>query len=86
MCLHEYLEEVARTPLRLLAIHDDRQSYYLTTKHWAEALDRSRDEVERRWGSAVYRAFRLYLWGCAQAFDRDAIQAYRWVMQKPAMD
>jgi cyclopropane-fatty-acyl-phospholipid synthase len=86
LCLHEYLEEVARTPFRLLGLHDDRHSYYLTTRHWAEALDRSRDEVERRWGSEVYRAFRLYLWGCAQAFDRDLAQAYRWVMQKPAGD
>lgn len=84
LCLHEYLEEVARTPFRLLELHDDRHSYHLTTRLWAEKLDRRREEVETRWGQELYRKFRLYLWGCAQAFDTDRNQAYRWVMEKPA--
>lgn len=86
LCLHEYLTEVARTPFRLRSLHDDRHSYYLTTKAWAEALDDSRDEVERRWGPQLYRKFRLYLWGCADAFHRDRTQAYRWVLEKPMSD
>jgi cyclopropane-fatty-acyl-phospholipid synthase len=83
LCLHEYLEEVARTPLQLLGVYDDRHSYYLTTKHWAERFDRSRELIERNWGSEMYRKFRLYLWGCADSFDRDLAQAYHWVMRKP---
>ena len=39
--------------------------------------------VERNWGAQLFRTFRLYLWGCADAFDRDLAQAYRWVMRKP---
>lgn len=84
LCLHEYLAEVAKTPLQLLGIHDDRHSYYLTTRHWAENLDRHQEMIERNWGAALFRKFRLYLWGCADVFDRDIAQAYRWVMQKPA--
>lgn len=84
VCLHEYLEEVARSPFRLLGVYDDRHSYHLTTKAWAEALDRSRGLVEGQWGPEVYRKFRLYLWGCAQAFQDDMAQAYRWVLEKPA--
>jgi len=83
LCLHEYLAEVARTPLQLLGVYDDRHSYYLTTRKWAESLDRHREMVERNWGAQLFRTFRLYLWGCADAFDRDLTQAYRWVMRKP---
>ena len=34
-----------------------------------------REEVERRWGSPLYRKFQLYLWGCVDGFRRDMIQA-----------
>lgn len=83
MCLHEYLYEVARTPFQLRGVWDDRHSYHLTIRHWAERLDRHREEVERRWGGELYRKFRLYLWGCADAFQRDLIQAYRLVLHLP---
>lgn len=83
VCLHEYLAELARTPLQLLGLHDDRHSYYLTTRRWAENFDRQREMIERNWGPELYRKFRLYLWGSADAFDRDLAQAYHWVMRKP---
>lgn len=84
LCLHEYLAEVARSPFRVRAIHDDRHNYELTSLHWARALDRHREEIERRWGGELYRKFRLYLWGCVDGFRRDMIQAYRWVMELPS--
>jgi len=84
LCLHEYLAEVAISPFRLLGVHDDRHNYHLTTRHWAERLDSHREEVEDRWGRELYRKFRLYLWGSAEGFQRDMIQAYRWVLELPA--
>ena len=83
LCLHEYLAELARTPLQLLHVQNDRHSYYLTTRRWAENLDRHRETIERNWGPELYRKFRLYLWACADSFDRDLTQAYHWVMRKP---
>lgn len=83
LCLHDYLRELARTPLQLHGVYDDRHSYALTTRHWAENLDRVRDEVVDRWGLALYRSFRLYLWGCVDLFSRDGLQAYRLVLAKP---
>jgi cyclopropane-fatty-acyl-phospholipid synthase len=44
----------------VLAVYNDRHSYYLTGKVWAENLEAARDEVIRRWGEALYRRFRLY--------------------------
>lgn len=84
LVLHEYLEAVAGTPFRLEGVWDDRHSYALTTRHWARNLDRHRDEVIRRWGKALYRKFRLYLWGCVDLFNRDRLQAYRLVLARPA--
>ena len=83
MCLHEYLTAVADTPFQLLSVHDDRHSYELTCRAWARNLDRSRAEIERRFGTRLYRVFRIYLWGCADAFRRDLTQAYRVVLRLP---
>ena len=83
LCLHDYLAELARTPLQLLGVYDDRHNYHLTTKRWAENLDRHRAEIVRRWGQALHRTFQLYLWGSAEGFQRDMIQAYRLVVRKP---
>jgi cyclopropane-fatty-acyl-phospholipid synthase len=84
MCLHEYLAEVAKSPFYLRGVWDDRHSYYLTLRAWAENLDRGRAEVEQRWGKALYRKFQLYLWGAADGMRLDRNQGYRVVLENPA--
>jgi cyclopropane-fatty-acyl-phospholipid synthase len=81
MVLHQYLAEVARSPFSVRAVHDDRHNYFLTVKGWLERLERNGAEIERRWGRQLFRAFQLYLAGCADGFSRDTIQAYRVVLQ-----
>jgi cyclopropane-fatty-acyl-phospholipid synthase len=83
LVLHDYLTALARTPFELEAVHNDRHSYGLTARGWAQNLDRHREEIEARWGRAHYRKFQLYLWGCVDGFARDMIQAYRLVLRKP---
>lgn len=83
-CLHEFLSEAAKTPLEVLAVHNDRHNYYLTCKAWAENLDAAREEIISRWGEMLYRRFRLYLWGSAYAFLSRGMDAYRLVLQRPA--
>ena len=78
-----FLAALAETPFALEAVHNDRHSYYLTCKAWAENLERVRGEVIRRWGERLYRTFRLYLWGSAHAFLSDRLQAYRLVLERP---
>lgn len=82
-CLHEFLAELAKTPMEVLSVHNDRHNYFLTCKAWAENLDRARDEVVRRWGETLYRRFRLYLWGSAYAFKSGGMDAYRVVLERP---
>ena len=81
-CLHEFLTDVAKTKMEVLAVHNDRHSYYLTCKAWARNLESARDEIIRRWGEPLYRRFRLYLWGSAYAFLSREMDAYRVVLQR----
>jgi cyclopropane-fatty-acyl-phospholipid synthase len=83
LCLHDYLEAVAESPFEPELVGNDRVSYGLTTRHWAMNLDRHREEIEARWGAPLYRLFRLYLWGCTDAFERDLTQAYHLVLVRP---
>jgi cyclopropane-fatty-acyl-phospholipid synthase len=83
MCLHSYLRAVAASPFQLRGVWDDRHSYHLTAREWAIRLDENREEIERRWGIAQYRKFRLFLWGVADTMKRDAMQAYRVVLELP---
>ena len=82
-CLHDFLAAAAKTPLDVLTVYNDRHSYYLTCKAWAEHLETARDEIIHRWGEALYRRFRLYLWGSAYAFLNRGMEAYRVILERP---
>jgi cyclopropane-fatty-acyl-phospholipid synthase len=58
-CLHAFLGEVAKSPFEVKAVHNDRHSYYLTCKAWAEKLESAKEEIIERWGEMIYRRFRL---------------------------
>jgi cyclopropane-fatty-acyl-phospholipid synthase len=83
LVLHDYLAKVARSPFVVTDVHDERHNYYLTCRAWAQRLDAARDEIERRWGTDLYRRFRIFLWGSAAAFDSNQVQAYRWLLRLP---
>ena len=82
--LTDYLDAVAKTPFELIEVRNDRHNYVLTTRHWAENLDRHRDEIVARWGERLYRRFRLYLWGCVHSLSTDDVTAYRLLLELPA--
>ena len=84
LCLHDYLAAVAETDFEILAVHNDRHSYELTCRRWAESIERHRDEIVQRWGNALYRRFQLYLWGCVDVFSRGEFGAYRVILELPA--
>ena len=82
-CLHAFLTAVSKTPLEVLSVYNDRHSYFLTCKAWAENLESTRETIINRWGEMLYRRFRLYLWGSAYAFLSRGMDAYRVVLQRP---
>lgn len=83
LVLHDFLEKLARTPLEVLEIRNDRQSYFLTFQQWARNFDRNRDVVIERFGAFNYRRFRLYLWGAAYEFLSRSLDCYRMIIQAP---
>lgn len=86
MCLADYMAAIERSPFELVELQNDRRSYELTARHWAERLDNAHDEIVRRWGEAHYRKFRLYLWGTAHAFTTNLMSAYRLVLERPCRE
>lgn len=84
-CLHDFLTQVDKTDFEVLAVHNDRHSYFLTCKAWAENLDAAREEIICRWGEQLYRSFRLYLWGSAYAFYSHGLEAFRVVLERPCL-
>ena len=85
LCLHDFLRAVAQSPLEVLTVDNDRHNYFLTCKAWAENLEAAREDIIARWGETLYRRFRLYLWGSAQAqaFLSGGADTFRVVLERP---
>ena len=86
LVLHDFLDKLARTPLRVLEIFNDRYSYFLTFQQWARNFDANREIVVERFGEFNYRRFRLYLWGAAYEFLSRSLDCYRMVIHYPGED
>lgn len=82
--LSDFLAAVARSPFQLRSVHDDRHSYFLTFRHWAEKWESRRERVVEAFGERDFRRFRLYLWASAHRFETDGLQCYRVVLESPA--
>jgi cyclopropane-fatty-acyl-phospholipid synthase len=83
LVLHDFLAQLARTPLRVSELHNDRYDYFLTFRHWAQNFERNRQEVIARFGEFNYRRFRLYLWGAAYEFLSGSLDCYRMILEYP---
>jgi cyclopropane-fatty-acyl-phospholipid synthase len=83
LVLHDFLDKLAKTPLEVLEILNDRESYFLTFQQWAMNFDRNRDTVIARFGEFDYRRFRLYLWGAAYEFLSRSLDCYRMIIRYP---
>ena len=86
LVLHDFLDKLARTPLQVLEIFNDRYSYFLTFQQWARNFDANREFVVERFGEFNYRRFRLYLWGAAYEFLSRSLDCYRMVIHYPGTD
>jgi cyclopropane-fatty-acyl-phospholipid synthase len=69
-------------PFEIIAVHNDRHSYFLTVRDWAVNLEAARQEISRRFGERTYRLFRLYLWATAHCLRDGELESYRVVLQQ----
>jgi cyclopropane-fatty-acyl-phospholipid synthase len=79
--LPQFFTELERTPFEVMQVENDRHSYYLTCRKWAENLEASRDMVIGRWGQHLYRRFHLYLWSAANSFLSGTLSAHHMVLE-----
>jgi cyclopropane-fatty-acyl-phospholipid synthase len=83
LVLHDFLDKVAKTPMKVMELHNDTESYFHTFRHWATNFDRNKEAVIRRFGDHNFRRFRLYLWGSAYEFLSGSLDCYRMVLRTP---
>jgi cyclopropane-fatty-acyl-phospholipid synthase len=83
LVLHDFLEKMARTPLRVQEMYDDRFSYFLTFRQWARNFEQHRESTVKNFGEFNYRRFRLYLWGAAYEFLSRSLDCYRMIIKYP---
>jgi len=83
LVLHDFLDKLAKTPLEVMEILNDRNSYFLTFQQWARNFDANREFVIERFGDFNYRRFRLYLWGATYEFLSRSLDCYRMILRAP---
>jgi len=83
LVLDDFVNKIAKTDFEMIEIQNDRHSYYLTFKQWAENLDKNKDAIIREFGDFEFRKFRLYLWGATHEFLSRNLDCYRMVLYKP---
>jgi cyclopropane-fatty-acyl-phospholipid synthase len=83
LVLDDFLHKLAKTPLQVEEIFNDRVSYFRTFLQWAKNFEAHKDSVIGRFGEFDYRRFRLYLWGAAYEFLSRSLDCYRMIIQLP---
>ncbi|HEY4943279.1 MAG TPA: class I SAM-dependent methyltransferase [Rhizomicrobium sp.] len=83
MVLDDFLNKLAKTPLQVEEIFNDRMSYFYTFVQWAKNFDAHKEAVVKKFGDFHFRRFRLYLWGSSYEFLSRSLDCYRLVIQLP---
>jgi cyclopropane-fatty-acyl-phospholipid synthase len=82
LCLQDIVQELLYYGMEIVEIKRETHDYELTMQHWATRFDNNREEIIKRWGKEIYRAFRMYLWVGANCLRANTLQAYHLVAQK----
>jgi cyclopropane-fatty-acyl-phospholipid synthase len=84
LCLQDMIAELLYAGMDIVRVREESHDYELTMRHWAERFDAQHSMVASRWGEAVYRAHRLYLWAGCHQFKSGGLQAYHLVARRRA--
>ncbi len=69
--------------LESLDLESLRRHYAQTLKCWSRRLDAHKEQAVELVGEEKYRTWRIYMGGCAYAFDRGWISLYQMLAGKP---
>ncbi len=73
----QVVREMAEQRFEVLDVENLRPHYAATLLHWVRRLEARKDEVIERVGAARYRIWRIYMAGCAIAFERNWLSLYQ---------
>lgn len=76
------LHRMELASFEVLDVESLRPHYAMTLKHWARRLEAQKEEAIRTVGERKYRAWLLYLAGCAFAFQRGDISVYQVLLSR----
>lgn len=79
----EVLREIARQGLEVLDVENLRPHYVATLLRWVARLESQRARAIELAGPERYRIWRIYMAGCALAFERGWMSVHRLVAGKP---
>ncbi|QUP54675.1 methyltransferase domain-containing protein [Ralstonia syzygii] len=68
--------------LEALDVESLRRHYARTLEHWADRFEANGETIRNMVGEKTYRIWRVYLAGCAHAFDADEVSIFQILCQK----
>ncbi|WP_405126722.1 class I SAM-dependent methyltransferase [Ralstonia pseudosolanacearum] len=68
--------------LEALDVESLRRHYARTLEHWADRFETNGETIRKIVGEKTYRIWRVYLAGCAHAFDADEVSIFQILCQK----
>lgn len=68
--------------LEALDVESLRRHYARTLEHWADRFETNGETIRKIVGEKTYRIWRVYLAGCAHAFDTDEVSIFQILCQK----
>ncbi len=80
--LSQVLKTMQQGGLEALDIENLRQHYAKTCRLWAERFEQASSKIAAIAGDKRYRIWRVYLAGCAYAFEQDWISIYQVLCSK----
>lgn len=83
--LPELMEAIDRSPIQLVALHNDRRNYYLWARNGQRRWAENREQVIAQAGEELYRLFNLLFMGTAGVMSNPSrkVTAYRLVLELP---
>lgn len=82
LALPDMIEELLFHGFAIRDVRNGTRDYERTMTAWALRLEVAEDMIAERWGQYVYRAFHVFLWGGAQGFRSNRLQAYTLVAER----
>ena len=82
----QVMREMARAGLEVLDVECLRPHYAQTLLRWIERLEAARERAVALAGEERYRIWRIYMAGCALAFDRGWMSIHQVLAGKPEPD